>query len=116
MPVLKLPKFTRRLAQADIDDNESSLLAKAFRSRVLGGLETDPALLYPVAAAPRQVRVAVYRDKGGLLLLARKLAFTVIAPLIALLIVAVILLNTVGGQQKAAVPIQNESVALTDVP
>src|SRR5689334_14300224 len=115
MPVLKLPKFTRRLVQPDIDDNESSLLARAFRSRVLGGLETDPAMLYPAVTAPRKVRVATYSDKGGPLVLLRKFAFTVIAPLIALVIVAVILLNTFV-QPKSAVPIQSESVALNDVP
>lgn len=115
MPDLKLPKFTRRLVQPDIDDNDSSLLAKAFRSRVLSGFEADPALLYPAASAPRRVRVAVYNDKGGPLVLLRKFAFTIVAPLIALLIVAVILLNTLV-QPKVSVPIQNESVALSDVP
>ena len=114
MPDFKLAKLGSRLVQPGIDDGEPSLLAKAFRDRLLEETAADPALLYP--ARPDRVRVAVYNDTSiRVKTLLRRTALTVIAPLIALLIVGFIVLTTIN-QPQPSLPIETESVALVDVP
>jgi hypothetical protein len=116
MPDFKIAKLGSRLVQPAIEDGatSTSLLAKAFKSRLLDESAADPALLYP--QRPTRVRVAFYDDPGVKLRTAlRKIALTVVAPLIALLIIGFIVLSTIN-QPRPVVPIATESVVLGDVP
>ncbi|MBN9388550.1 MAG: hypothetical protein J0I20_10900 [Chloroflexi bacterium] len=114
MPDFKIAKLGSRLVQPAIEDGDTSLLAKAFRTRLLDEAASDPALLNPLPQA--RVRVAFYEDPGvKLRTILRKIALTVIAPLIALFIIGFIVLSTIN-QPKPVVPIATESVVLSDVP
>lgn len=117
MPVFRPSKFPPRLVQPEIEDNDSSLLARAFRSRILGGLEVDPALLYPGNPKSGKVPVAIYNHNttstGRFI---RKIGLTLVAPLLAVIIIGVIILTTVNQDKASSPPIQTESVVLSDVP
>lgn len=114
MPEFNIAKLGSRLVQPGIDDTEPSLLARAFRDRLLQDGAADPALL--ASTRPHKVRVAVYNDTTlKIRTLLRRLALTVVAPLVALLIIGLIVFSTFN-QPKASLPIATESVALGDVP
>ncbi len=114
MPDLKITKLGSRLVQPRIDEGESSLLARAFRTRLLEDAAPDPALLYP--KKPGKVRVAVFNDTSEKFrTVIRRIALTVIAPVVALLIIGFIVLSTIN-QPKLSLPIETESVVLGDVP
>ncbi len=116
MPVFNFPKISSRLVQPRIENNDSSLLSRAFRTRVLGNPEADPALFYQASTKSDKIPVAIYKVKdGGLKVFLRKFALTILAPLIALIIVGIILLNVLN-QPKVTVLIERESVVLGDVP
>jgi hypothetical protein len=116
MPGFKNSKLSSRLVQPEIENNDSSLLARAFRSRMLGGPGPDPALLYPNTTGAAKVPVAVYKDNSvGFKVLLRKFALTVLAPLLAIIIIGVIVISTFT-ENKVSVPIESESVVLSDVP
>lgn len=114
MPNSKITKFGSRLVQPTPEDSDSSLLARAFRSRLLDDSAVDPALFHPQRSS--RVRVATYDDPGvNLRATFRKIALAVIAPLIALCLIGFIVLSTIN-QPRPSVPIQTESVVLGDVP
>lgn len=114
MPDFNLARIGSRLVQPKLEDADTSLLAKAFRTRLLDESAADPALLNPQRA--NRVRVAVFDDPGARVrTFFRKFALTVIAPLVALLIIGFIVLSTLN-QPKPVVPIATETVVLSDVP
>ena len=114
MADFKITKLGSRLVQPKIEEGETSLLARAFRTRLLDGSAADPALLYP--QRPGNVRVAVYNDKSvKLRTFIRRVTLAFIAPLIALLIIGFIVFSTIN-QPKPSLPIATESVVLSDVP
>ena len=114
MPGFKIGKIGSRMVQTSIDEGEPSLLARAFRTRLMEESSADPALLYP--QRPGKVRVAVYNDTSEKFrTLFRRIALTVIAPIIALLLIGFIVLSTIN-QPRPSLHIQTESVALGDVP
>jgi hypothetical protein len=116
MPLFKSSKFPSRLVQPEIEDTDSSLLARAFRRRVLSGPEADPALLYLETSQTARLPVAVYSAKGpSTARLLRKIGLTIVAPLLALIIVGVIIMTTLTPE-KVSQPIASESVVLNDVP
>ncbi|MDB5079051.1 MAG: hypothetical protein JWP00_975 [Chloroflexi bacterium] len=116
MPVFKPSKFRTRLTQPAIEDNDSSLLARAFRTRLLGGSEADPALFYPAGPGAKKVPVAVYQDRtASTRTLLRKISLTIGAPLLAIIIVGLIVFSTFAPD-KVSLPVQSESVIFGDVP
>jgi hypothetical protein len=116
MPLFKSSKFSSRLVQPAIEDNDPSLLARAFRRRVLGGPEVDPALLYLGTNETARVPVAVYNAKRpNTARFLRKIGLTIVAPLLAIFIVGVIIMTTLTPA-KVSQPIASESVVLADVP
>ncbi len=108
-------RLTNRIRQDEIEEDPTSLSARAFRQRLLGD-EPPAEVLSGYGGAGSKTKVAVYQPKPNRF--SRRLlriGLTVVAPLVALALILWVTFSIVSQNQVAA-PVQVETTFDSNVP
>ncbi len=107
-------KLRNRIRQTEVEEDPQSLSVRAFRRRVLD----EESEINPLATGQvgPELKVAVYRDRGaqlrrGLL----RFLLVIVAPLAALALILLIVLNIVNDNKVAPI-VETESVVMANIP